>query len=96
MADPVCVVLYGKPECHLCEQAEAILVKATASLGVAYQKVDITGSADLFARFRYRIPVIEVAGGAEAGDGSSGTTLDWPTTAERVRRAIVASTARAR
>ena len=51
-------------------------------LGAIYRKVNIESAPDLFERFRYRIPVIEVPGGP---------TLDWPTTPERVRRAILAS-----
>jgi hypothetical protein len=82
MAETAPVILYGKAECHLCEDAEAILARVAADLGVTYRKVDIEGSPELFERFRYRIPVIEVPGGQ---------TLDWPTTPERVRRAIQAS-----
>jgi hypothetical protein len=82
MAETAPVILYGKAECHLCEDAEAILARVTSDLGVTYRKVDIEGSPELFERFRYRIPVIDVPGGQ---------TLDWPTTAERIRRAILAS-----
>ena len=82
MAETAPVILYGKAECHLCEDAEAILAQVASDLGVTYRKVDIEGSAELFERFRYRIPVIDVPGGE---------TLDWPTTPERVRRAILAS-----
>jgi Glutaredoxin-like domain (DUF836) len=76
------VILYSKDACHLCEEAEAILMRVTADLGAIYRKVNIESAPDLFERFRYRIPVIEVPGGP---------TLDWPTTPERVRRAILAS-----
>lgn len=82
MAETPPVILYGKAECHLCEDAEAILARVAAELGVPYRKVDIERSPELFEQFRYRIPVIEVPGGQ---------TLDWPTTPERVRRAILAS-----
>jgi hypothetical protein len=89
MAESLSVVLYGKAECHLCEEAEAIVSRVTADLGIGYRKVDIESSPVLFEQFRYRIPVIEVVG----GDGAGGATLDWPTTPERVRRAIKASVA---
>jgi hypothetical protein len=79
MAEPASVTLYGKPGCHLCDDAEAILLRVTADTGVPYVKVNIESSTELFERFRYRIPVIEVPGGE---------TLDWPTTRERVKRAI--------
>ena len=79
MTETAPVTLYGKLDCHLCEEAEAMLVRVAADLRVAYCKLDIQSSPELFERFRYRIPVIEVAGGE---------TLDWPTTPERIRRAI--------
>jgi hypothetical protein len=79
MSDAVPVTLYGKVECHLCEEAEAMLRRVAADLRVTYRKIDIQSSPELFERLRYRIPVIEVAGGE---------TLDWPTTPERIRRAI--------
>jgi hypothetical protein len=74
------VTLYGKTDCHLCEDAEGVLARVGASLPIEVRKVDIQSSPALYERFRYRIPVIEVAGGQ---------TLDWPTTPERVRRAIL-------
>ena len=79
MTEAAPVVLYGTTDCHLCEQAEAMLVRIAADLQVTYRKVDIQSSPQLFERYRYRIPVIEVAGGE---------TLEWPTTPERIRRAI--------
>lgn len=82
MAEPAGITLYGKPDCHLCDEAEAILTRVSRELGTPYVKIDIQGSPELFQRYRYRIPVIEVAGGQ---------TLDWPTTPERIKRAILAS-----
>ena len=73
------VLLYSKADCHLCDDAAAILRQVGGELGVSWSRVDITADADLFERFKYRIPVIEIVGGP---------TLDWPTTAERVRRAV--------
>ena len=77
------VTLYGKPTCHLCEDAEAILAAVAQSQPLDLRKVDIQSSPALFEEYRYRIPVIEVEGGQQLG---------WPTTAERVRRALRAAT----
>lgn len=76
------VRLYGKPGCHLCQEAEAILSWVAQSQPLAVQNVDIASSPALFDEYRYRIPVIEIVGGP---------SLDWPTTAERVRRALLAT-----
>jgi hypothetical protein len=73
------VTLYGKPDCHLCDEAEQQLAGLSRRHGLTYQKVDIQSSPDLFSRYRYRIPVIEVAGGA---------TLDWPVSSEQVWSAV--------
>ncbi len=74
-------ILYGKPGCHLCEDAAAILDSLSPE-GLRWRHVDIEGDAGLFERFRHSIPVIEIEGGP---------TLDWPTTRERVRRAALAA-----
>lgn len=80
MPESLTITLYGKADCHLCEQAEEQLAAVTRELGQQYRKVDICSAPDLFDQFRYRIPVIRVDGGAE---------LDWPVTPGRIRRAIL-------
>ena len=74
------VSLYSKPGCHLCDEAEAILALVARTQPLTLQKVNIESSRELFEEYRYRIPVIRVAGGP---------SLDWPTTPERVRRALL-------
>jgi hypothetical protein len=82
MADLPAVTLYGKADCHLCDEAEKSLAGLAGTYGLTYHKVDIQSSPALFARFRYRIPVIEVEGG---------TTLDWPVSREQMWAAVVAA-----
>lgn len=74
------VTLYGKPECHLCDEAEDRLARLARQVGLTYRKVDIQSSPDLFEQYRYRIPVIAVSGGA---------TLDWPVTSEQLWKAVL-------
>jgi glutaredoxin len=76
------VTLYGKPGCHLCDDAKALLETVARTHPLSVRKVDITTIPALFEQYRYRIPVIEVDGGP---------VLDWPTTPERIRRAIQAA-----
>ena len=53
------VVLYGRPGCHLCDQArEAILAFA----GVELREVDIESDDRLLAAMLERIPVVEIGG----------------------------------
>ena len=74
--------LYSKRDCHLCDQAAEILEAIGREMDLQWRRVDIESDPALFARFRYDIPVIEVAGGV---------TLKWPTTRERVRRALASA-----
>lgn len=56
------VVLYGRPGCHLCEDAEAALEALRRSRPFALRVVDINSDDDLARRYLFEIPVIEVDG----------------------------------
>jgi glutaredoxin len=60
---PSRLVLYGRPDCHLCDEARAGL-EALRSDGLAFQleEVDIESDDELLRRYLERIPVIEVDG----------------------------------
>jgi hypothetical protein len=53
------VVLYGRPDCHLCEEAREILRDLP---GVRWREVDIDGDDSLLKAYLERIPVVEVDG----------------------------------
>ncbi|MDP2710862.1 MAG: glutaredoxin family protein [Solirubrobacteraceae bacterium] len=50
------VVLYGKPGCHLCDDARAVLER----VGAPFREIDITTDDDLHAAYLERIPVVTV------------------------------------
>ncbi|MFL5837872.1 MAG: glutaredoxin family protein [Solirubrobacteraceae bacterium] len=52
------VALYGRPGCHLCDDARAMLERA----GVAYDERNIEADDELFRRYLERIPVIVIDG----------------------------------
>jgi glutaredoxin len=56
------VVVYGKPDCSLCEKATAILGRLQREFGFRIDHVDITQDPGLFSRYRERIPVVAVDG----------------------------------
>jgi glutaredoxin len=56
------LTLYGKPGCHLCDDARAAVERATARREVALREVDITLDPALHARYGERIPVLEIDG----------------------------------
>jgi glutaredoxin len=59
------VVLYHAANCHLCERARATLAEARGELGFELEEVVIDGDAELEARFRELIPVVEIDGKQE-------------------------------
>ena len=63
--NPPKVVLYGAEGCHICERARATLVAARDELGFELEEVTIDGDAELEARFRELIPVVEIDGKQE-------------------------------
>ena len=56
------VTLYGKPGCHLCEEAQAVVTRLRERHPFELEEVDITRDAALEARYRERIPVIAIDG----------------------------------
>lgn len=59
------VTLYGKPGCHLCEDARALLDRLGADRRFQLEEVDITTDPELFRRYDIRIPVILIDGAVE-------------------------------
>jgi glutaredoxin len=57
------VTLYGRPDCHLCDEARAGLERLRAD-GVVFEieEINIEVNDELHARFLERIPVIEFDG----------------------------------
>jgi glutaredoxin len=56
------VRLLGKPGCHLCDDARAVIEAVCADLGVAYEEVDITADDTLMREYGEEIPVTFVDG----------------------------------
>ncbi|MGJ9413289.1 glutaredoxin family protein [Aeromicrobium sp. CF4.19] len=56
------VVLYTRPGCHLCEEAETIVAAVCAESGDPWTTVDISGSAELVEAFTDQVPVTFVDG----------------------------------
>ena len=52
------LVLYGRPGCHLCDDARAVL----ARIGEPFAEVDITTNDALHAAYLERIPVVALDG----------------------------------
>ena len=56
------VTLYRAEGCHLCERARETIGVLREELGFRLREVDITGDAELEARYREWLPVVEIDG----------------------------------
>ncbi|WP_093168973.1 glutaredoxin family protein [Sinosporangium album] len=56
------ITLLGKPGCHLCDDARAVVERVAGDLGVTWEERDITGSPELYEKYWEMIPVTLVDG----------------------------------
>ena len=56
------VTLIGRPGCHLCDDARAVVEAVTAELGESFAERSILDDPDLMARYAEEIPVTLVDG----------------------------------
>jgi glutaredoxin len=56
------VTLYGRPGCHLCDDARAALQRVRRTHPFQLEEVDIEADDALFKRYLERIPVVAVDG----------------------------------
>jgi glutaredoxin len=54
--------LYGRPGCHLCDDARAQLLALQAEYAFALNDIDIEADDDLHKRYLERIPVVVLDG----------------------------------
>jgi hypothetical protein len=75
------VTLIGKPDCHLCEDARAVIEQVCAELEVGFAELSILSDPELYDRYWEQIPVTLVDG--EQHDF-------WRVDAARLRAALTA------
>jgi glutaredoxin len=56
------VTLYHAEGCHLCERARSQLARLRGEVPFELDEVDIGGDAELEARYREWLPVVEIDG----------------------------------
>jgi glutaredoxin len=56
------VTLYGKPGCHLCDDARAVLGRVRAQRPFELRGVDVTLDPALYREYGERIPVLALDG----------------------------------
>jgi len=56
------VTLYGKPGCHLCDDARAVVERVRAARPFELREVDVSLDPELNRAYGERIPVLELDG----------------------------------
>jgi hypothetical protein len=56
------VTLIGKPDCHLCDDARAVVAEVCAETGDSWSELSIADDPALFEEHWERIPVVLVDG----------------------------------
>ena len=56
------VTLYSRVNCHLCDDARAVIAAVCAELGTSYDEIDIDSDPELQRRFTDEVPVTFVDG----------------------------------
>ena len=56
------VVLYGRPGCHLCDDALALIELVRSRIPFELEQRDIESDDEWFRRYLERIPVVELDG----------------------------------
>jgi glutaredoxin len=56
------ITLFGKPGCHLCDEARAVIERVAAELGEPWEERDITASEELARLYWEQIPVTLIDG----------------------------------
>jgi glutaredoxin len=62
MPEKLKVIIYSRPDCHLCGVAKAVIGDAGCSDLFELQEVNIETDPELIARYGYDIPVIMING----------------------------------
>lgn len=57
------VVLYGKPDCGLCDELKQELLEIQKELQFELIERNILEDGEAFTRYRYLIPVLDIEGG---------------------------------
>ena len=59
---PIALILYGRPECHLCADMKEMVAPVARELGCTLEHIDISGNSELEARYGTEIPVLLING----------------------------------
>jgi hypothetical protein len=73
------ITVIGKPDCHLCHDARAVVARVCGDLGLSWEELSILDDPALMDEFWEKIPVVQV----------DGRTVDFWTVDEARLRALL-------
>ena len=73
------ITLISGPNCHLCDQAKAMLYPLLEVKNIQLNELNVRDDAALFEQYGMRIPVVIFTDGSEKG---------WPFTATQIAKMI--------
>lgn len=56
------VTIYSKTDCHLCDEAKAVLHDFAVRYPLQIEEIDIESDKEVYEKFKHEIPVILVEG----------------------------------
>jgi glutaredoxin len=56
------ITIYSRPGCHLCDEMKAVVARVSRKTPLWVEEIDISGDAELEARYGTEIPVLMVDG----------------------------------
>jgi hypothetical protein len=64
MPDPLALIIYSRPGCHLCEEMKTLITRVIDRTGAAARvdEINVETDADLERRFGLEIPVLMLNG----------------------------------
>jgi len=54
------ITIYSKPDCHLCDDAKAILKKVSTDFVFTLTEINIEENPETYEKYKYDIPVVFV------------------------------------
>ena len=82
------LILYSRQDCHLCDQAQALIEQVIAGSDWQLEKVDIDSDPQLTELYRFTIPVlarVNAEAGSSTSTSTSMATLNWPFPPSRIK-----------
>lgn len=58
----ILVQIYSRPNCHLCEEAKAVIKQAQAEVVFTLEEINIDDDPDLRARYTNDVPLVFING----------------------------------